>query len=113
MITERKRRIIEALRGALDYCGYDLDTVIDKKSRARIYSDLRSIIWTIYQSETNQSFERISQDFHWDRVTIFCAVERAKTFRQVDPNFADMYDSVYGAYLNQCSVIQEGATVSS
>lgn len=100
MITAKKKRIIDSLRVALDYCGYDFDTVVNRKCRKRIFSDLRSIIWTIYQAETNQSYERIGDDFNWNRITVFSAVERARNFMKVDKNFADMYDAVYGAFVN-------------
>ena len=112
-MTERKRKIIDALRGALNYCGYNYDEVVSKKSRQRIYSDLRSIIWSIYQTEADLPFKQVGIDFDWDRITVYHALARAKDFRKVDRNFADMYDSIYGAYLNAYSSKQEEAGMSS
>lgn len=107
MMTERKRKIIDALRSAVDYCGYDFDTVMSKGSRQRIYSDLRSIIWSIYQEQTGLNFRKVGDDFDWGYTTVFYATERVKDFRKVDRDFADMYDSLYGAYVNAYSINQE------
>ena len=111
MMTERKRKIMDALALALDYCGYDFNEVVSKKSRQRIFSDLRSIIWSIYQEETELPFRQVGMDFNWDRVTVYHAMARAKDFRKVDKNFADMYDSVYGAFLNAYSASQQTASL--
>ena len=107
MMTERKKRIIDSLRTAVEYCGYDWGVVMDKRSRGLVYCDLRAIVWSIYRDQTEQPFQRIALDFGRDRVTIFSAVDRAKRFRKVDRNFADMYDSVYGAFLNAYAVEEE------
>lgn len=106
-MTERKKRIIDSLRTAVEYCGYDWEVVMNKHSRGLVYCDLRAIVWSIYREQTEQPFQRIALDFGRDRVTIFSAVDRAKRFRKVDRNFADMYDSVYGAFLNAYSIIGE------
>ena len=110
IMTDRKRRIFDALNAALEYCGYNLDALMAEKCRERLFADLRAIVWHIYQSETNYSSQQISEDFNWNRGTIFSAVRRANDLRGVDRNFTDMYDSIHGAYINAYSM-SESTTI--
>ena len=91
--------VMSDLRSALDYCGYDLDEVMRTKSRKRIYSDLRSIVWTIYCGAQNVTAGQASRAFGWDRATIYCAMARVQGLRKSDKVYADMYDAIFGAYM--------------
>lgn len=100
MMTERKKRVLEALRTAVAYYGYDMDALMATKCRERTIADLRAIVWTIYQEETKYSTSQLSVDFGWNRCTIFTAVKRAKELRSLDRNFCDIYDSINDAFNN-------------
>lgn len=91
--------IMGDLRAALNYCGYDLDEVMGTKSRKRIYSDLRSIVWSIYCREQKVTPGQASRAFGWNRATIFCSIGRVQGLRQSDKVYSDMYDSINGAYM--------------
>ena len=98
MLTERKKRVLKALRSSMESCGYDLDSVMGAKCRERTLVDLRSIAWSIYKVETSYSCQQIAEDFGWDRTTIFCAIRRANELKKVDRNFADIYDTIFTAF---------------
>ena len=107
MMTERKKKILSALGVALDYCGYDLDAIMGTKCRERSLVDIRSIVWSIYKNETGCSCLQMAGDFNWDRSTIYCSINRAEELRRFDRNYADMYDSVHGAYINALAAEEE------
>ena len=100
LMTIKKRAVLTALRGAVEYCGYDFDELFANTTRRRIYVDLRSIVWSIYSAEMLYSPSQVALDFGWNRCTISCSIERADSLRSVDKVFADIYDSIHGAYMN-------------
>ena len=106
MMTKRKKQILVALHSAFEYCGYDLDAFMGTKCRERTITDLRSIAWTIYQDSTRYSAQQIALDFGWNRCTIFCSIKRARELRELDRNFADMFDSVHGAFINALAMAE-------
>ena len=91
--------VMRNIRSAFDYCGYSLDEVMNTKSRKRIYSDLRSIVWTIYCNEQKVTAGQASRAFGWDRATIYCSMMRVPVLRKSDKVYSDMYDAIHGAYL--------------
>ena len=103
MLTERRKKVLGALRSAMASYGYDLDAVMADRCRERTLVDLRSIAWSIYKNETDYSCQQVAEDFGWNRATVFCAIRRADDLRGVDRNFADMYDSLHKAFTNAIS----------
>ena len=57
------------IRAALSFCGYDLNEVMENKTRRRLYADLRSIVWYIYCTERHISPGDASRAFGWNRST--------------------------------------------
>lgn len=110
IMTIRKRKVFSALRSSLEYCGYDLDALMATKCRERTLTDLRAIVWAIYQDEMSYSYPQVALDFNWNRSTVFSGIRRARILRESDRNFCDMYDSVHGAYINALSVIEENSS---
>ena len=92
-------KTIENLRSALEFCGYDLDEIMTNRTRRRTYTDLRSIVWSIYCNERNLTCGQVGRAFGWDHSTIYYSLSRARDLRKTDRVFADMYDSIHGAYL--------------
>lgn len=92
-------KTIRDLRSALEFCGYDLDEIMGNHTRQRTYTDLRSIVWSIYCSEQNLSCGQAGRAFGWDRTTIHYAVSRSSELRKYDRVYADMYDSIHSAYI--------------
>lgn len=88
------------LRAALSFCGYDLNEVMENRTRKRQYVDLRCIVWYIYCEERRMSPGDASRVFGWNRSTIHCALAKVPSLRKTDKVFCDMYDSINGAYLN-------------
>ena len=93
-----KREIIEQFREVLEFCGYDYDDVLTNHCRKRVYSDLRSIVFHICNREKHLSAAQIGEVFGWNRCTVFCSIDKVYSLRRNDRVFADMYDSIYGAY---------------
>lgn len=93
-----QERTLEALRSAVEFCGYDMGEIMERHNRKRVFSDLRSIVWTIYCDSLHASPARASAAFGWDRTTIHCALAKARDLRTTDRFFADMYDSILGAF---------------
>ena len=107
MVIPTKRSIMEALRAAMDYCGYDLYELMSSKVRTRVYADLRAIVWSIYQDELKSSSRRVGYDFGWSRATVYSAVTKANELKTVDREFSDMYDAIHGAFINALSLQRE------
>ena len=97
-MSERKANILSSLRSAVTSCGYDFGEVLTNKTRARYYADARSIIWKIYQEETDYTPAQIGRDFDWNRSTVFSAINRADSLLKYDIEFSELYDAVRTAF---------------
>lgn len=93
-------KTVAYLRSALEACGYDFDVVFDKASRKRLYSDLRAVCWRIYQRELCRTSGQLSRAFHYPVNTIHYALVKAQTLMDTNRQFCDLYDTVYGYYMN-------------
>lgn len=92
--------MFDNLYRAFSMCGYDLDEVMTDHTRRRGYTDLRSIAWDIFQKESGWNSVLIGSYFGWNRSTVFCAIEKSKQLKYADRNYRDLYDSIYGYYIN-------------
>ena len=107
IMTPRKMRIMQALRDALEYCGYDMTELLGNKTHRRIYADLRAIIFSVYKTATQATELQLRYDLGWDRTTIWYSIRKAEELRKADINFADMYDSIEGAFHDALARIEE------
>lgn len=98
VLSVKKKAVVASLRWALEFCGYDYDDILGQKTRRRVYADLRSIIFSIYQEATLVSYHQVSIDLGWNRGTVFSAINRAYELRKFDHNFSDLYDSIRSAF---------------
>ena len=105
----KKKATIEALRSSLEYCGYDFDSAFDTKSRKRFLTDIRSIVFDIYQKTMSYSYAQIGIDFNWNRGAVKQAIIKANDLRGSDRAYTDLYDAIEGAYIN--AVAKEEETV--
>ena len=103
-------KIVEDLRFALGYCGYNLDEIMTSRRRTRIYADLRAIVWSIYQSERSCSSGQVGRAFGWDRATIYCALRRNRQLLRVDKEYVSLYDMIYGYYQQAEAARREAVT---
>lgn len=100
-------KTVDGLRFALEFCGYDFDDVMTNRTHKREYADLRSIVWSIYQSELCRTTGQVGRAFGWGHATIYCALKRAKELRKVDPAFNAKYDMIYGYYSQKMASLKE------
>ena len=118
-MNKDKNQIRQALAMALYLCGgYDLDTLMESKTRTRILADLRAIVWLIYGEATESTSHQIAQDFGRNRMTVHSALERASSLRAIDRDFKSLYDSVFSAYEHALAKPEQGldnkyATISN
>lgn len=89
----------DSLRTALTRCGYDIDDVMTNRTHRREYADLRSIVWSIYQSELCKTPGQVGRAFRWCRSTVYSALIRTRQLRETNPPFAAKYDMIYGYFL--------------
>jgi len=113
MITARKQKVLKALDKAVSFYGYGLDSLFSNRTRKREYTDLRAIVWLIYQEHTQLSETQISSDFNWNRGTIFNAIRRARELKEYNRNFSDMYDSIQGVFSNALANIDDEQSIMS
>lgn len=94
-------KTVGRLRSAVEQCGYDFDVAMNPASRARIYSDLRAIVWRIYTLELCRTSGQTARAFHRSREAVHYALVKAQTLIGTDRAFTDLYDTVYGHYNNE------------
>ena len=90
-----RNKIVSALRLAFKDCGYDLDEVMLSRTKPRLLSDLRTIAWSIYQSELHRTYKEIAKAFGWSRATVYCALRRERSLYTGDKVFRDISDRIW------------------
>lgn len=94
-----KGKTIDCLRRAVAAYGYDFDVVLAKESRGRIYSDLRAIVWYIYQQELCRTTGQLSRVFRRDRSLVSYSLRKARTLISSDKEFRNLYDTILSYYM--------------
>lgn len=97
-MLQLKGKMIDNLRQALAECDYDLEDIMNDRTRRREYVDLRSITWYIYQEASCCSPGQISRVFGWNRTTVYSALRRVEELHRMDSRFRSLYDRIHSQY---------------
>lgn len=89
------------LQEAAEICGYDFDLMMSTRTNRREYADFRSIIWKLCADETGAKPMEIGRRFGWERSTVACAIMKADELVEYDRVFRDIYDAIYGYYMDR------------
>lgn len=93
---------VKHLIEAAEMCGYDFDEMMNAhKNHKREYADFRAIIWKLCADETGAKPMEIGRRFGWERSTVACAVMKADALVEYDTHFRNIYDAIYGYYMDR------------
>ena len=97
-------KTVECLKLAVEACGYNFEEAMDKSSKKRIFSDIRAVVWGIYQKELHRTTGQVGRAFKRDPATIYSALIKNDALLSTSKEYRNLYDSVYGHYMNLKSI---------